>query len=230
MQRARHNPNGFTVVELLVMIALLSLLVSLLLPALNRARAVAKRAACMSNLRQLCIYSTLYADDHAGWTIPHVGDEAYGHWPALLVGMGYHAQFAGQGITPGDKSSVVGVFNCPAERFDGPQKREAGAWWHGTHLAINYELSFNNYGAWSGTQRWENLDQLPRPSQSIIFGDNSSWLGQGCYLTDWGQGLRHGSDGVDVPPGVGIEGYWNAGFVDGHAKTFEEGINLERDN
>ncbi len=40
MQRARHNPNGFTVVELLVMIALLSLLVSLLLPALNRARAV----------------------------------------------------------------------------------------------------------------------------------------------------------------------------------------------
>jgi len=45
--------NGFTLIELLVVIAIIAVLMAILMPALNRAREQGKRAACLSNLKQL---------------------------------------------------------------------------------------------------------------------------------------------------------------------------------
>lgn len=58
--------HGFTLVELLVVIAVIGLLVGLLLPALAGARASAQGVACLSQLRQVGIASVLYADDNSG--------------------------------------------------------------------------------------------------------------------------------------------------------------------
>ena len=57
---------GFTLIELLVVIAIIAILVSLLLPALTRARDSGRKAACISNLRQMGIAVHAYASDHDG--------------------------------------------------------------------------------------------------------------------------------------------------------------------
>jgi prepilin-type N-terminal cleavage/methylation domain-containing protein/prepilin-type processing-associated H-X9-DG protein len=65
----KYRPRGFTLVELLVVVAVVGLLVGLLLPAVQASREQARIANCASNLRQLGLAMIRYADLHAG------------HWP-----------------------------------------------------------------------------------------------------------------------------------------------------
>ena len=84
----RRNRQAFTLVELLVVIGIISVLVAMLLPALNRAREQAKVVQCASNLHQLYTAMQIYTTTYNGYVLPartFTGSSKNNYWCGINV-------------------------------------------------------------------------------------------------------------------------------------------------
>ena len=107
----RRVVRGFTLVELLVVLAIIALLISILLPTIKRARAMTKMVVCRSNLRQWVVATGSYVNDFVD-TMPYpVVEDGGGCW----WGVWYDTESWGTTLTDyvGETHSDQGLF-CPS--------------------------------------------------------------------------------------------------------------------
>jgi prepilin-type N-terminal cleavage/methylation domain-containing protein/prepilin-type processing-associated H-X9-DG protein len=102
--------RAFTLVELLVVVAVIAILASLLLPALRAAREQAKKTVCLGNLRQIGLLVNGYTEDHRQWLPIAVPRHSESYLYARHSGFAYELQ---DGI-PSYPLLRNTVFDCPS--------------------------------------------------------------------------------------------------------------------
>src|SRR6476661_8304607 len=132
--RARR-PSAFTLIELLIVMAIIALLIALLLPAVQAIRETASKTTCTNNLKQIGIGLINYNTSHASFPYSHVdantpGYKARHSWAALILAeldqeavfRAYNMGFDWNSATNKDVvNKQLKVFQCPAadpDRFD----------------------------------------------------------------------------------------------------------------
>lgn len=115
--------GGFSLVELLVVIGVIAILIGMLLPVLQAARAAASTTRCASNMRQVMIAMTNYAQDYHG---KFPGNRGGDHQ------LWYNADVLGKYVKGGEKlpdnTMGRGVFVCPADYDDARRSYSMNVW------------------------------------------------------------------------------------------------------
>ena len=211
--------SAFTLVELLVAIAVVGILAALLFPALERSRDAARTAACASNLRQLAAAALSYAGEHRGqfpWGMRIEGGEM-ACWDFVVGADGAARPGLIWDHVPGEDAKRV--LQCPA--FLGG----AANWSGDPFTGYNYNCSYvgkveGDPGARAAPAL---LSQVEDPARTALFGDGQyaggankfmrapvrekAFDGSGSGVREAGtQGFRH-------------RGRTNVAFCDGHVET-----------
>lgn len=100
----KKSYQGFTLIEMLVVIAIIVLLMSLLSPMVSKSLEKARQTACKSNLHQIGIAAQSYANDHRGY-LPYAAYSSSIRWHTKL------APYMGVG-----KSKDQSIYSCPSTR------------------------------------------------------------------------------------------------------------------
>ena len=141
--------RGFTLIELMVVVAIIAILAAMLLPSLSKARKRAKVAACASNLKQTTTYSAMYSSDKDGQLTAYTTKSSV-YWavwpntPKVSTFAGSPWYWMGQGISVYNRAGYaddIGIFFCPLDRqvhvgfkcrVERPCRNHRAAGWPGT--------------------------------------------------------------------------------------------------
>jgi prepilin-type N-terminal cleavage/methylation domain-containing protein len=218
VKRSLHAGRGFSLAEVLVVIAIIALLAALLLPALSRSKASAQRTYCLNNLRQIGIGVQLYAADH-GDTLPAASNVTgrvmtTNHWGVFYRRL-INSYVARPASSPQDK-----LFACPADTFcyDFPSSAYKAESLHDQPITDYSSYGFN--GANGSPYRPEPF--LHETSYPGVFGRRQASIREPArtlllmetpafFPWSWHQPVR-------LPAGqFGVDGARNVvSFMDGH--------------
>ncbi len=242
---ARQRIRAFTLVELLVVIGIISILIAMLLPALNAARAAAQATACASNMRQIALAARMYANENGG-RVPYAIDfdsNPYRTFFSLLtpqLHVPFNLDYQINHIGSNSPWLEQSVFVCPSDdstvTASGPLYHEGGRCSYAvngyvTDLYSPADKSIFGNGNNRGTLR---LSQIRLPTTTILLmeahGNNNKYGYGGTYTVKrYGVGSTYAytRQSLGIAADMGKQGYHsrhnqrgvnNWAFVDGHVE------------
>jgi prepilin-type N-terminal cleavage/methylation domain-containing protein/prepilin-type processing-associated H-X9-DG protein len=234
-----HLSHGFTLVELLVVIAVIAILASLLLPALNRAKCKAEGILCLNNTKQLLVAWQVYADDHNDLLAYNVGGNGLrGVAPDTKLNwvdniMSWRSSDSDNtnlttitDASLGPYSASVAIYRCPSDKVLSDDQRRAG--WSARIRSYSMNAMVGDAGEVSKSGVNENNpgyvqffkgSSIPQPSRIFIFLDeHPDSINDGYFLNKWPAALYKDREWIDLPASY-HNGAASFSFADGHSEA-----------